>query len=221
MSNTTLIIGGSGTGKSTSIRNLNPNETFIISVLNKPLPFKGYKKNYIPIKSWDDKENNYYVTDDWVKIVKCIKLVNERTDIKNLILDDIGYVMSGEYMRRSSEKGYEKYSELASHIWLIFQEIIGTRNDLYCFVFAHNEPDNTGFMKIKTIGKLLDEKITLEGMFTIVLHSMIVDEEYKFLTQNNGTHLAKSPFEMFTEKYINNDLAYVRECMINYYNDGE
>ncbi len=217
MSTAALIIGGPGTGKSTSIHSLNPDETFIISVLDKPLPFKGYRNKYKLIKSWDDKEGNYYISDDYLKILKCIKIVNERKEIKTLIIDDCIYIMSNEFMRRSSERGFDKYSEMAFHIWQLIKEVLNTREDLFCFVMAHNESDNTGFMKIKTIGRLLDEKISLEGMFTIVLHSQIVDGEFKFLTQNNGTHLAKSPIDMFESKYIPNDLFIIKNKMESYF----
>lgn len=220
MSNATLIIGTSGSGKSTSLRNLNAKETFIISVLDKPLPFKGYKKSYRHITGWDDKENNYYITDDWAKIIKCIKIVNSRPEIKSLIIDDFTYIMCGEFMRRSGERGFDKYSEMGTHIFLVVQELMSTRPDLFCFVLAHSENDNTGFSKIKTIGKLLEEKVCLEGMFTTCLHSCVVDGEFKLLTQHNGTHLAKSPLGLFSEKLIDNDLVFIQEAMSHYF-DGE
>ena len=219
MSNTVLIIGNPGSGKSSSIRTLNPKETFILSVLNKPLPFKGYKKNYIPITSWDDREGNYLITDDWQKIIKCIKLINDRPEIKSLIIDDFNYIMCSEFMKRSSEQGYNKYTDMALHTFLIVQELMNSRSDLFNFVFAHSEIDNTGFSKIKTIGKLLEEKISLEGMFTTCLHAQIIDGRHRFLTQNNGTHLAKSPMGLFSEMYIENDLDQIKESMILYFED--
>src|SRR5271156_3825874 len=120
MSNSVLIIGPSGSGKSSSLRNLDPKSTFILSVLDKPLPFRGYKKQYKPITSWEDVEGNYLATDDWARILKCITYIDKfREDIRILIIDDIQYVLANEFMRRSHEKGFEKYSEIANHYWQI------------------------------------------------------------------------------------------------------
>lgn len=217
MSNTSLIIGESGTGKSTSLCNLNPKETFIINVLDKPLPFRGYKKNYIKLNQ-DGSEGNYYASDDYAKIMRVIKLVNEkRLDIKNLIIDDWQYTMCNEYMRRATETGFTKFTEIGQHAWSIVQSLTNCRDDLDCFVLSHSDTDANGRYKCKSIGKMLDEKITIEGMFTIVLHTQVMDGSYRFLTQNDGSHIAKSPQGMFEDKYINNDLAFVKAKMNTYY----
>lgn len=218
MSNTSLIIGESGTGKSTSLSRLDPKETFIINVLDKPLPFKGYKKNYIKISGWEDKVGNYYASDNYAQIIKCIKVVNEtRPDIKNLIIDDWQYTMCNEFMRRATETGFTKFTEIGQHAWQIIKTLTDCREDMYCFVLSHSDTDANGKYKCKSIGKMLDEKITIEGMFTIVLHTQIRDGHYRFLTQNDGFHIAKSPQGMFEDKYIGNDLAFVKEKMNNYY----
>lgn len=222
MSNTILIMGASGTGKSTSLRTLNPKTTFIISVLDKPLPFKGFKKNYVPITGWDDTDGNYLATDDWQRVLKCISMVNKgRPEITTLVVDDMQYIIANEFMRRSSEKGYDKYNELASHYWQIVNASVACRPTLLSIFLSHNEIDSNGRSKVKTIGKMLDDKITVEGMFTTVLHSMTMDDEYKFLTQNDGVHTAKSPIDMFEEKMIDNDLLFVKTHVENYFNDGE
>ena len=216
MSNTTLIIGESGTGKSTSIRNLNPEETYILNVLDKPLPFKGYKSKY------NSERKNYYASDNYRMILGCIEAVDKKKpEIKVLIIDDFQYVMANEFMNRALEKGFDKFSDMANHAWSIIKALTVTREDLHCFVLSHSDADQHGKMKCKTIGKMLDDKITLEGMFTCVLHSQIVDGQYKFLTQNNGTHLAKSPMGMFDEMHIDNDLQYIHEKMICYFEDSE
>ncbi len=218
MSNTVLIIGRSGSGKSSSLRNLDPSSTFIISVLDKPLPFKGYKKLYIPIKGWDDKEGNYLATDDWQRIIKCMQMINQnRPEIKTLIIDDIQYVLANEFMRRSSERGFDKYSEMGMHYWSIINTAMSCRNTLLTFFLSHNEIDSNGQSKVKTIGKLLDEKITIEGLFTTVLHTFVDDDQYLFLTQSDGTHNAKSPLGMFNEKLIENDLSIVIEKLNEYF----
>jgi hypothetical protein len=215
MSNTTLIIGESGTGKSTSLRNLNPEETYIINILDKPLPFRGYKKHY-KASSVENPKGNYFASDDFGMITKCILAIDKRPEVKNLIIDDFQYVMGNEFMRRALEKGFDKFSDIAQHAWTIIRLLTQTRSDLYCFVLSHSDADSQGRMKAKTIGKMLDDKITLEGMFTTILHTQIVDGQYKFLTQNNGTHIAKSPMGMFEDDLIDNDLQIVREKMISY-----
>lgn len=219
MSNTVLVIGESGTGKSTSISSLQPKETFIINVLDKPLPFKGYKKNYERIDK-DCENGNYYATDNYELIVRLIKKINEkRSDIKNIIIDDWQYVMANEFMNRATERGFDKFTEIAQHAWLIVNELSKCREDINCFVLCHSELDQAGKFKCKTIGKMLDEKITVEGMFTVVLHTKVLEGKYLFLTQNDGLHISKSPQGMFEDKYIKNDLLFVKESMLSYYNE--
>lgn len=225
MSNTVLVIGQSGSGKSTSLRNLDPKTTFIINVLDKPLPFKAFRKNYQVITK-ENKKGNYYTTDDWSNVVKCIEMVNkERPEITTLIIDDWQYILAHEFMRRSmntEEKNqYQKFTDIALHGWSTINACLGTRPTLTNFVLAHSDVDSTGRSKCKTIGKMLDEKITIEGLFTTVLHSRVVNGEYKFQTQYDGEFLAKSPMGMFEEHLIPNDLVSVKNAVENYFNDEE
>ena len=218
MSNTILIIGESGSGKSTSIRNLNHEETIIINVLDKPLPFKGFKKKYSPV-STGDKQANYFSTDDHRKIIECIPRVNDKKDIKNLIIDDFQYIMANQFMKKALEKGYDKFTEIGQNAWQIIRDLTTCREDLNCFVISHSDVDQTGKAKCKTIGKMLDDKICLEGMFTIVFHAITNDNKYKFLTQNDGIHIAKSPMGMFDSKYIDNDLLEINKKIYDYFNE--
>lgn len=219
MSNTSIIIGESGTGKSTSIRNLNPNETFIINVLNKPLPFRGYKKLYTKL-SPDGMSGNYYSSDNYDSITRLIRVVNEkRLDVKTLIIDDFQYLMAGEFMSRALERGYDKFSEIGKHAYDLLKLLPTLREDLDIFVLSHSEPNENGKMKIKTIGKLLDEKITIEGMYSMVLQTELMNGSYNFITQGDARHIAKSPMGMFAERNIPNDLAFVKEKMTAYYNE--
>ena len=214
MSNTTLVLGVSGSGKSTSIRNLDPATTYIISILGKPLPFKGYKKRF------NEEKKNYFITDDYRKVLGLINAVNtRRPEVTTLIIDDFQYLMANEFMNRCLEKGYDKYSELANHTWSVIKALTDTRDDLHCFVLTHSEIDQQGNTKVKTIGKMLDNKITLEGMFTCVLHSLVMDGEFKFLTQHTGVNLAKSPLGLFDSQFIDNDLQFVKEKMHAYFNE--
>lgn len=219
MTNTILIIGESGSGKSTSIRTLDPTTTFIINVIDKPLPFKGVKKKFTKINA-DATTGNYYATDDYNRIRQLIAIVNKsRPDIKTLIIDDWQYTMGNEFMRRAGEKGYDKFTEIGQHAWKILNDLNQCRDDLDCFVLSHSDLDQNGKAKCKTIGKMLDDKITVEGMFTIVFHSIVIDGKHKFLTQHDGMHIAKSPLGMFSEKYIENDLKSVKEQITNYFNE--
>lgn len=221
MSRTTLIIGESGTGKSTSIRNLEPTETFVLKVVHKPLPFRGESAKYVKLAA-DGSTGNTYVSDDYQAIKKVINLVNsKRLDIKTLVIDDLQYSMSFEYMKRATQKGFDKFSEMAQHIFEVLSLINSSamRDDLNIFVLSHSELDDGGRYKCKTIGKMLDRTITLEGLFTIVLHSMVMNGQYKFLTQNDGTHMAKSPMEMFANKFIDNDLLEIKKTINDYFDN--
>lgn len=215
MSNLILILGQSGTGKSTSIRNMDSKDTFIIQTVNKPLPFKGFKKSY-PIMDKDGKGKRL-VTDNYDKIIGCLKYLNNNKDIKNIIIDDFQYVISNEFMVRAKEKGFDKFTEMAQHYYVIIEVASRLREDLNIFFLSHNEQKEDGTSKVKTIGKLLDEKITIEGLFTIVLNTVIQDNKYYFQTQNNGFNTTKSPLGMFDEQLIENDLKLVTEKINEYY----
>ncbi len=218
MATVTLIMGESGTGKSTSLRNLDPSETFIINALDKPMPFRGYKNKYTKVNK--EGVGNYYATDNGDRIIKAIEgISNNRPDIKNIIIDDFQYVMSNDYMRRAKETGYGKFVDAGVTAWKIPYIAQGARDDMYIFILAHTELDAAGVKKCKTIGKMVDEKITLEGMFTVVFHSLVYNNEYKFLTQHDGAHIAKSPLGMFDDLLIDNDLAAIKQKMIEYFGE--
>jgi len=215
---TIMIIGESGSGKSTSIRTMDPKKTFLIQVINKPLPFRGVKKSFIPVNK--EGKGNKLVTDDYVKISQSIGWLGEnRKDIKTVIIDDFQYIMSLEFMRRAEEKGWDKFAEIAAHIFKVIDTSIMARPDLNVVLLAHSTTDDMGKTKLKTIGKMIDEKITLEGMCTVVLHSKIVDEKYVFQTQGDATTIAKSPIEMFEDRYIPNDLKFVIDTIEKYYDE--
>lgn len=220
MSNTSIIMGESGTGKSTSIRNLDPKETFIINVMNKPLPFRGYKQHYSRV-SPDGATGNYYSSDNYDHITIVINKINaRRPDIKTLIIDDFQYLMAGEFMARALERGYDKFSEIGKHAYDLLKMLPSLREDLDVFILTHSEANEAGKMKIKTIGKMLDEKITIEGMYSMVLQTELMNGNYSFITQGDARHIAKSPMGMFEERSIPNDLAFVKQKMSSYYNEG-
>jgi len=209
-----LIIGKSGTGKTTALRNLNPNEVLLIQCLKKPLPFKS--KNWKP---WDanTKTGTVLVSDKSKVIIAGIQKAKENGK-KIIIIDDFQYQMANTFMRRSDEKGYNKFTEIAKSVWEIVQAAIYSDDELRVYILSHSHEDEFGEnIKMKTIGKLLDDKITIEGMFTIVLRSIISDGEYSFITQNTGKDTSKSPMGMFENKEIPNDLIEIDSIICDYY----
>jgi hypothetical protein len=202
-----FVLGRSGTGKSDSLRNFDPNEVEIINVQGKILPFKGAGKF------------NLINTDDADEIVDAIKDAAKK--YKKIVVDDFQYVMANEFMRRSAEKGYDKFTEIGRHAWDIANVVRELPNDVIVYVMCHTDTDQEGFERLKTIGKLLDDKIVLEGMSTIVLNTSVSDGKYYFLTQNNGKDTTKSPAGMFPTYAIENDLKYVDDKIRNYYEIGD
>lgn len=227
---TIAIVGESGTGKSTSLRNLNPETTFIISTTGKPLPFRAWKKKYIPIKiEGKNVSGNYYVSSKWDQILKILQIIDKMMpNIKQVIIDDFQYVLSYEFVDRATEVGYTKFSELAQHAMEILRYSEKMREDCKMIFLTHSENvgDNVNpKFVIKTVGKLLSEKVTLEGLFTYIFFTKVSEGdsgrmEYKLITNNDGTCVAKTSFGMFEDLEIDNDLEKIIE-VIDDYNEGE
>ena len=240
MANAVAVVTESGFGKTTSlgkipelgIEGLDPNETFLINVKSKPLPFRGWKKLYIPvdISKGPPKVGNYLASCNPYDIIKVMQYVSaNRPDIKNLVIDDYQYLMSEEFMANALKAGFDKFNKLAKNAYDVINAGISGREDLNFFLLTHAETIENSFQtsyKIKTIGKMLDSKVTLEGLFTIVLYGKQVwdDKEKKvtktFVTNFDGQYPAKSPVGMFKETYILNDLGAVAKAM-NAYNHGD
>lgn len=199
-----LILGESGTGKTTSLRNFQDGEVALVNVVGKPLPFRG---NFETLSK----------TTDASKILKFIRNAKAKT----IVIDDCQYIMSFQYMRRIKENGWEKFNDIQSDFFNIIDEVPDLPDDKVVYFLSHLETKDDGRQKIKTIGKLLDEKITIEGMFTTVLKTHVSDGKYYFLTQNSGSDTVKSPLGMFADFAIDNDLKYVDEKIRNYYRLGE
>lgn len=227
---TICIVGESGTGKSTSLRNLDPSETFIISTTGKPLPFKGWRKKYTTIKiEGSNITGNYYVSSNWEKIISILKIINTKMPhIKQVIIDDMQYILSYEFVDRATEVGYSKFSELAQHLMEILRYSERMREDCKMIFLTHCEnigdPLNPKYV-IKTIGKLLAEKVTLEGLFTYLFFTKVEEGDdgkmqYKFLTNTDGACVAKTPLGMYDDLLIDNDLNEVIKT-IDEYNNAE
>jgi len=207
-----LVIGESGSGKSRAMKKLDPKSTFLINSIGKALPFKGWKGAYTPLSS-DGKTGNMATTTDWERIIKAMKFVSDsRPEFKTIIIDDAQYIMSFEFMARAKERGFDKFTEVAQHMFNVLIAPDSLRDDLMIVYLAHCD-ESGGRTKIKTIGKMLDEKITIEGLFTVVLLCYSYKEnesgmKYVFVTNSNGTNTCKSPEGMF-DLTMDNDLAEV------------
>ena len=218
MSITTLILGESGTGKSSSMMNLDPAQVALIQIVKKPLPFRpqGWQvaaENQQGSLKATGQGGNIYITDLSEQI--CHILLKITKDI--IVIDDFQYLMANEFMRRSEQKGYDKFTEIARHAWDVINTATTLPNQKRIYIMAHTQTDEFGKVKAKTIGKMLDEKITLEGLFTIVLRTQVESGQYSFRTQNNGNDTVKSPIGLFDTDTIPNDLAAIDQTICDYY----
>ena len=227
MAQSVLIIADSGSGKSTSMRTLDPKETFIINIANKPLPFKGWKKNYTLIGK-DNPKGNMTSASSASGVMSAMAHVNDKMPhIKTLVVDDWQYMSSFEYFDRANEKGYDKFTQIAANLAQVAKMPKDMRDDLTIFFLTHSEEstDVNGHrrVKAKTIGKMIDNTLTLEGLFSIVLFGRVKKDEdkgllYGFDTVNNGENTCKSPIGMFDQPFINNDLQDVKDKIADYEN---
>lgn len=216
------IIGATGTGKSTSIKHLNPKETYIINVAKKELPFKGSEKMY------NVENKNYKEVDEITEITRLLKTISEKADhIKNVIIEDSNYMMAFRMAEKATEVGYTKFTILAKDMVDLFREARKLRDDLKIFYFTHPETvEDAGEIigyKMKTSGKMLDNQITLEGLFTICLYTLVEENKdgsatYNFITNRYRKYPAKSPDGMFDKVKIDNNLQIVVDKINEYYN---
>ena len=216
------IVGATGTGKSTSIKQLNPEETYIINVAKKELPFKGSEKLY------NTEKRNYKEVDDAKNITMLMRdISNTAPHIKNIIIEDSNYIMGFNIVSKATEVGYTKFSVMAKDMVELFREARRLRDDIKVFYLTHPETiedggDIIGY-KIKTAGKLIDNQVLLEGLLTVCLYTFVEENKdgsasYNFITNRFKKFPAKSPDGMFDELKIPNDLSYVCKKLDEYYN---
>lgn len=204
-----LIMGESGTGKSTSLRNLDPEITAVVNPVGKPLPFKSSNGEFTMLNN-ETKSSNITA---WMK-------GQAKAGKKILIVDDFQYLLSIPYMNRIHEGGWDKWNDFGDDYFKLIDVCADLPADVRVYYLSHCETLENGITTIKLIGKLLREKITIEGLFTIVLKTSVIDQKYFFLTQNSGKDTVKSPMGMFSEYAVENDLAYIDDKICNYYEIG-
>lgn len=215
MANILCVMGESGSGKTSAMRNLDPATTYYIDCDKKGLSWRGWRAQYNP----DAK--NYAKTDDQQYVLRLLKAINDKEStrhIKTVVVDTMNGIMVADEMRRSKEKGYDKWLDLAVAIYDIVDYALTMRDDLTVVFVAHTQTDHdeNGYMftRIKTSGKKLD-KITLESKFPVVLLAKVIDGKHVFETRANFS-TAKTPMGAFEEQYIDNDIAEVLKALAEF-----
>lgn len=194
-----LILGESGSGKSTSLRNFEPSEISIFNVAGKPLPFR--------------KKLPKATISDYGKIMAGM----QKSDKKSFAIDDSQYLLCFEMFSHAKETGYQKFTDMALNFYTLIKFVIDRlQNDVIVYSLHHTETDANGKLKAKTVGKMLDEKLTVEGLFSIVLLCQTDGTRHYFVTQSDGYTTAKSPIDMF-DLEIDNDLKFVDTKIREYF----
>jgi hypothetical protein len=221
MAKLVAVVGESGSGKSTSIKYLDPKETYIINTAGKELPFKGSEKLY----NVDNK--NYFEPSNPLDVLAKLKVVSDKAPhIKQIVIEDSNYLMAFTLVNKALETGYTKFTMLAKDMVTLIQEAKKLRSDLIIYYFTHSESVEDGddiiSYKIKTAGKMLDNQVVMEGLFTVVLYTFVDCKSdkctYNFVTNRMGKLPAKSPDGMFENLKIDNNLQVVTETIREYYN---
>lgn len=208
MSIAAFILGESGTGKSTSMRSMNPAETLLIQSIKKPLPFRSSGWKYL-----SKEGGNILVCDQSAQIIAAM----HKTQRPIIVIDDFQYILANEFMRRTDERGFDKFTDIGKHAWDILCAASSLPDHVRVYILSHTETSESGRVKAKTIGRMLDEKITIEGMFSIVMRTSIINGQYLFSTKNNGSDTVKTPLGLFDADHIDNDLAAVDAAIVDYY----
>lgn len=211
-----LLMGSSGSGKSTSLRNLPAEETTIINITNKPMPFKNKDGKKIVTLTDFQKEGEKELSYEelYKRIISAIK----GTKKKIIVIDDSSYMMTFENFEKVTNKGYDKFTNMAKNYYDLIKSAISCGDEKIVYIITHEEIDDVNQLyRPKTIGKMLSNQLVIEGLFSIVLRSLYKNGEYIFQTQNDGTSVCKSPMDMFDSKEMPNDLYEIDKIIRNYY----
>ena len=206
-----LLMGASGSGKSTSLRNLPAEETAIINITNKQMPFRNKdNKKIVCLKDFN--------AESYDELYKQIIMAIQGTKKRIVVVDDSSYMMSFENFEKATNKGYDKFTTMAKNYYDLIKSAISCDGEKIVYIITHEEIDDVNQLyRPKTIGKMLSNQLVIEGLFSIVLRSVYKNGEYIFQTQNDGTSVCKSPLEMFEQKEMPNDLYEVDKLIREYY----
>lgn len=230
MSNCICLAGLSNSGKSTSIKYLDPTSTFIVSCTNKQLQIPGFRKKYPKFEIKDNKPiGNWYISHNYEQINKVLQVISKyRTDIKVVVIDDINYCLSGEIMDNALVKGYEKFTLQAKNYYDLIMNAQSLRDDLTVVLISHIINDGTDMdpaWKMYSSGKMLDKTVNIDGLFSYIIYSeRFIDDnsevQYRFKTKTDGNDTCRSVAGCFEEKYIEPNLALVIDA-INKFENGD
>lgn len=227
MANKIFVLGNTGTGKSTALRNLDPDTTFILQCVKKQLPFPGWKGKYKKVsKGPNGLTGNLGYSPNYTKALEQLKFIGDHMKhIKTIILDDSNYLMTNDFMGRVTEKtvkgeAFKKYNEMAYNFHYLIQFITDNlSDDINVIIMSHTQENDNGTRSFKTVGKLLDGTVNLEGLVSYIFESKLKEGRYVFQTNLvDGYEPCKTPMGCFEEKFIDNDLKVILEKIHNYEN---
>ena len=216
MSESILILGGSGNGKSYSLRNLDPKKSMIVSVDGKRLPFK--------MKEWgkfssDNLDGSFYIPPK-ENLYGCVKgAMKKAAELgkKIIVVDDSQYMLANSFFKRALERGFDKFNELGHDFWMFLDFTRSLPDDVIVYLMHHTDVNDMGEIKPKTIGKMLDDKGCVEGKFSICLLAKKTDGEFKFHSRIDNQPVIKAPPEMFEPPVIDNDIVVVDNSIREFY----